>query len=36
MVYVIISAGCALTLLLGLWFIEWRDRKAYVASRKGR
>jgi hypothetical protein len=31
----ITSAGCTLTVLLGLWFIEWRNRKAYVASGQG-
>jgi len=36
MVDMIISLACSLTVLLGLWFIEWRSRKIYVASGKER
>jgi hypothetical protein len=31
-----LSIGSSLTVLLGLWFLEWRNRKAYVASGRGR
>lgn len=36
MLTMFLSIGFSLTVLLGLWFIEWRNRKIYVASGKGR
>lgn len=35
MLTMFLSIGSSLTVLLGLWFTEWRNRKMYVAYAKG-